>query len=120
PGAPATASTLEDSSSPSSRCRWTAAATISPNRNRDRPVALPSGRLASREPLSRRAHSSNGSWLPPTIGGAGACPAPGAIILAASHWLSAAFGNSHLPVTLVQGTPPFATSSYSLRSDSRR
>ena len=58
------------------RCRWIAAAITSPRASRRRPASLPSGRLASPQPLSRNAHSSSGSWLPPTIGGAGAAPAP--------------------------------------------
>jgi hypothetical protein len=38
--------------------------------SRRSPVSEPSGRLASPDPLARSAHSSSGSVLPPTIGGA--------------------------------------------------
>ena len=93
----------------------------SPRVSRRKPSSLPSGRLASPQPLSRSAHSSKGSWLPPTIGGAAQwASAAGAISPAVTQRSSAARGNSHRPVTLVHGTAPFATSSYSLRSDSRR
>jgi hypothetical protein len=84
---------------------------ISPRASRRNPASLPSGRLASPEALSRSAHSRSGSWLPPTIGGAGAWASAGVINPAASQRSSATFGNNHLPVTLVQGTAPFATSS---------
>ena len=95
-------------------------AVISPRASRRKPASLPSGRLANPEPLSRSTHSNSGSWLPPTIGGAGAWARAGRTRPATSQRSSAALGNSHLPVTLVHGTAPLATSSYSLRSERRR
>ena len=93
------------SSSPSSRCRWMAATITSPRVSRRKPSSLPSGRLARPELLSRSAHSSSGSWLPPTIGGAATCAsAAGAIRPADTQRSSAALGNSQRPVTLLQGT----------------
>ena len=35
---------------------------------RAKPASLPTASVARPEPLSRKAHSSSGSWLPPTIG----------------------------------------------------
>ena len=76
------------------------------------PASLPSGRLAS--PSRSRA-----APIPAADRGCrrrSAAPAraralPALMSPAASQRSSAAFGNSHLPVTLVQGTAPFATSS---------
>ena len=65
----------------------------------------------------RSAHSSSGSWLPPTIGAGSAAGMPfGRVRFAASQRSSSDCGNSHLPVTLVHGIASSATSSSSLRS----
>jgi hypothetical protein len=77
---------------------------------RSTPASLPTARVASPEPLSRRAQSSSGSWLPATIGGGSGRVIPaGRATLLASQWSSSAFGNNQRPVTLVQGTLPSAT-----------
>ena len=62
------ASTLASPSASSSAWRWIAAAITSPARKRASPASLPSGSIARPAPLSRSAHCSSGSWLPPTIG----------------------------------------------------
>ena len=84
------------SSSPSSRCRWIAAAITSPRASRRRPASLPSGRL--REAASR----SRAAPIPAADRGCrrrSAAPArarapAGATRPAASQRSSAAFGNS--------------------------
>ena len=87
-----------------------AAAMVSPAVKRLKPASLPTASVARPEPLSRKAHSSSGSWLPPTIGaGSGRVMPAGRVTLEASQWSSSALGNSQRPVTLVQGTVPSAT-----------
>src|SRR5450759_5134905 len=72
-------------------------------------VTRPEG-MTRPEPLSRNAHSSSGSWLPPMIGaGSGRVMPAGRVTLEASQWSRSALGNSQRPVTLVQGTVPSAT-----------
>ena len=63
-----------------------AAAIVSPAVKRSKPASLPTASVASPEPLSRKAHSSSGSWLPPMIGaGSGRVMPSGRVMLEASQ-----------------------------------
>src|SRR3954464_8648357 len=93
----------------------------SPRCRRSTPRPVPSFRVARPEPDSRKLHSSRASWLPPTIGGGSVSVIPGGRAIPDSTQRSSSCrGNSHLPVTLLQGMAPDVTSRVRLRSPSRR